>query len=467
MSFYLTHVLLVFLLPAMLFGLLWATQTNSLYKHQIWWFLIAVLSGSTLFHILPYSQVNMLVINSVYLCILFVSVLLGIVCRLPLTILLILQYFTIFLCSFLWAKEAKLTMLSTTNVINTELILNVSSVVLGFILIALIKIAVSLTSKLLSKVIRNSLCVLLLMLAMLPLSGEIILACMKLGILGLDRGLLSYVSKVTNFSWVLSYAVLVLASACFIIFFFTQIKPLKKQVAYAKSAIERRKRQAALNSAQKKVHFNAAIIATILTALLFWDLVASQPISRSEAQRIEVAADDAIHIPISEQLVDGKLHRFEWVASDGKVVRFFIIDRFTGEEKFGVVFDACMLCGDAGYAQVGDQVICLACGVHIFIPSIGKSGGCNPIPIPKWHTTNNEIVIAKSTLESGLKYFSDVVEVIATDPVNGQNISNMNAEHNYLFSGKTYFFTSQQSYEAFRDDPWKYADAESLNSSGE
>ena len=451
----------------MLFGVLCATQTNSLYKHQIWWFVIAVLSGSTLFNMLPFSQVNVLVINSVYLGILLLSVLLGILCRLPPAILIILQSFTVFLCSFLWTKEAKLTMLSTTNVINTELILNISSVILGFILIALIKIAVSLTSKLLSKVARKTLCVLLLILATLPLSGEIILACMKLGILGLDKGLLSYVSKVTNFSWVLSYAVLVLASVCFIIFFFTQIRPLKKQVAYAESAIERRKRQAALNSAQSKVHFNVAIIATILAALLFWDLVASQPISRSEALRIEVAADDAVHISISDQLVDGKLHRFEWVASDGKVVRFFIIDRFAGEEKFGVVFDACMLCGDAGYAQVGDQVVCLACGVHIFIPSIGKPGGCNPIPIPKWQTANHEIVIAKSTLESGLKYFSDVVEVIAIDPVNGEKISNMDAEHNYLFSGKTYFFTSQQSYDAFRNDPWKYADVEPLNPLGE
>lgn len=126
-----------------------------------------------------------------------------------------------------------------------------------------------------------------------------------------------------------------------------------------------------------------------------------------------------------------------------------------------------MLCGDAGYAQIGDQVVCLACGVHIFIPSIGKPGGCNPIPMPKWQIVNHEIVIAKSTLESGLKYFSDVVEVIATDPVNGQKISNMDAEHHYLFSGKTYFFTSEQSYDAFRDDPWKYADVEQLNPLGE
>ena len=50
---------------------------------------------------------------------------------------------------------------------------------------------------------------------------------------------------------------------------------------------------------------------------------------------------------------------------------------------------------------------------------------------------------------------------------NGEKISNMEAEHSYSFSGKTYFFTSEQSYDAFRDDPWKYADVEPLNPLGE
>ncbi|WP_225623990.1 Fe-S-containing protein [Vibrio panuliri] len=438
-----------------------------MYKHQIWWFLLAAFAGTTLFYLLPFSQVNVLVINSVYLGVLVFSVLTSVIWRLPAIVLVILQSLTVFLCGFLWAKEAKLTMLSTTNVINTELILNSCSIVLGFLLIALTKISATINTSTLNHKARAALSVLLLLLAGLPLSGEIILACMKLGILGLDKGLLSYVSKVTNFSWLLSYVVLALASLCLIKFFTTQVRPLKRQVQLAQSAIERRKHQAALNAAQRKVRFNIATIATVLVALLFWDLVASQPIRRSEAQRIEIAADQAVHIPITEQLVDGKLHRFEWIASDGKVVRFFIIDRFAGEQKFGVVFDSCMLCGDAGYAQVGDQVVCLACGVHIFIPSIGKPGGCNPIPIPKWDIANQEILITKATLESGLKYFSDVVEVMATDPVNGKQISNMDAEHSYLFSGKTYFFTSEQSYDAFRDDPWKYADVEPLNPLGE
>lgn len=87
-----------------------------------------------------------------------------------------------------------------------------------------------------------------------------------------------------------------------------------------------------------------------------------------------------VRLPV-EQLRDGKLHRFVWVADDGKAVRFFVINRYPDKLRFGVVFDACLLCGDQGYVMEGNQVICVACGVHIFIPSIGKAGGCNPVPI--------------------------------------------------------------------------------------
>lgn len=61
------------------------------------------------------------------------------------------------------------------------------------------------------------------------------------------------------------------------------------------------------------------------------------------------------------------------MADDGKAVRFFVINRYPDKLRFGVVFDACLLCGDQGYVMEGNQVICVACGVHIFIPSIGKA----------------------------------------------------------------------------------------------
>lgn len=98
---------------------------------------------------------------------------------------------------------------------------------------------------------------------------------------------------------------------------------------------------------------------------LWWDLVASQPPRLSEAQPVSLAADGLVHIPLT-QVRDGKLHRFVWVADDGKAVRFFVINRYPDKLRFGVVFDACLLCGDQGYVMEGNQVICVACrGTHI------------------------------------------------------------------------------------------------------
>lgn len=462
MSFYLSQVLSVFLLPAVLFGLLWEKTDNPLYKKQFWLFSGAVLAGAFMFRLLPFSQVNILVIAGVYAGLLLLLLVYTLLPRLNAYVLLSGQTLVMALAGFLWAKVAKLDMLSATNVINTEFILNVSALVIGFVLIMLMQVMTTRLSAGLSGVVSKSLVFVLILIALLPLSGEIILAAMKLQILGLTQGLLSYVSRVTNFYWVYPYCVMALTLVCLASRIRGQVMPLKQQIAQAQTAIERRKRQARFNHHFSAVRTYTVTVLLILTSLLYWDMVASQPLQRAPGIRIDLAEDDSVHIPVTEELLDGRIHRYEWVASDGKVVRFFVIDRYPGEKKFGVVFDACMLCGDAGYVQSGDQVICLACGVHIFIPSIGKPGGCNPIPIPEWTQQDGEIQISKKMLESGLKYFSDVVEITATDPVNGEPLSNIGAEYTYLFGGKTYFFTSEESYEAFRADPWAYTNHKPL-----
>ena len=90
------------------------------------------------------------------------------------------------------------------------------------------------------------------------------------------------------------------------------------------------------------------------------------------------------------------------------------------------VFDACLLCGDQGYVMQGNQVVCVGCGVHLFIPSIGKPGGCNPVPIENWQQTENEIVISRKSLEDGLNLFSTIVEIEVQDPISGAKLKTPN-----------------------------------------
>ena len=198
----------------------------------------------------------------------------------------------------------------------------------------------------------------------------------------------------------------------------------------------------------------AFVFVFALATALFWDLVASQPPALSKATPVELAADGAVHLSIEElKLRDGDLHRFAWVSEEGKVVRFFVIDRFPGEWSPAVVFDACLLCGDTGYAMQGDQVVCVACGVRLFRPNVGKAGGCNPVPIEGWSQAGGEIVVPRKGLEAGLTLFKAVVELEVIDPVDGSKLKNTTAPHRYSYGTKTYFFRNEANYQRFVDKP--------------
>ena len=121
-----------------------------------------------------------------------------------------------------------------------------------------------------------------------------------------------------------------------------------------------------------------------------------------------------------------------------------------------MVFDACTICGDSGYIQSGHEVMCAACNVRIFVPSIGKAGGCNPIPLPHVEEAG-DIVIDVAELEKGGRYFTEVVARTVKDPVSGDMVVSRSAPFRYEHDGKTYYFSGRESYDAFRADPDKFA----------
>lgn len=161
-------------------------------------------------------------------------------------------------------------------------------------------------------------------------------------------------------------------------------------------------------SEQRWLRGTAAVVGFLLVSLLYHDLYASRPPRLSPAQTVTPNAAAEIRIAI-DAVKDGRLHRYAYVAADGHRVRFFLINRYDPDHThMAVVLDACTICGDAGYIQQGDEVYCSACNVRLFLPSIGKPGGCSPIPLP--HAEDGgDIVIATADLEQGAKYFSEVV----------------------------------------------------------
>lgn len=105
---------------------------------------------------------------------------------------------------------------------------------------------------------------------------------------------------------------------------------------------------------------------------------------------------DHIVIPLS-QIGDGHLHRFEYKAKDGTLMRFIVIKKNGG--AYGVGLDACENCGSAGYYERDGKIICKRCDVAINIATIGYKGGCNPIPFA-YTTAQGNIVIQTSTLDA-------------------------------------------------------------------
>ena len=105
-------------------------------------------------------------------------------------------------------------------------------------------------------------------------------------------------------------------------------------------------------------------------------------------------------------LADGHLHFFETVVADAhgepRPVRFFAV-RVAGEIR--TCFDACEICGDKGYFETPGAVVCRNCTSPIVLGSLGRTGGCNPIPLP--HTlSGGRVVVRGSDLAAALPRLS-------------------------------------------------------------
>ncbi|MBR1797046.1 MAG: DUF2318 domain-containing protein [Clostridiales bacterium] len=86
---------------------------------------------------------------------------------------------------------------------------------------------------------------------------------------------------------------------------------------------------------------------------------------------------ESVLVPF-EMVEDGHLHRFGYTTPDGILVKFIVVMK-PGSSTYGVGLDACDICGDAGYYERNDQIVCRRCGVVMNTNTIGFRGGCNPI----------------------------------------------------------------------------------------
>jgi uncharacterized membrane protein len=122
-----------------------------------------------------------------------------------------------------------------------------------------------------------------------------------------------------------------------------------------------------------------------LTALACFSLVSLTALKAWTQRTVTLSPPEPYHLENGEisigldQISDGHLHRFAWMASENVEVRFIVIKK--NESSFGVGLDACDICGATGYYERKDGVICMLCDVVMNKNTIGFKGGCNPVPL--------------------------------------------------------------------------------------
>lgn len=235
----------------------------------------------------------------------------------------------------------------------------------------------------------------------LPFWGsEILLLLMRMELFEPTSFFISLVARLQHFDRYLFYVYLGLAFFCL----FTILRGLRFQVSHTgESEVVRRITHFNFLKTRNSYVWGMIGICISLLLGLSWDLHFSKPPSLSPAIPIQ-SKNNKVTVAIRD-VGDGKLHRFSYQAENGKIVRFFLINVYKENVKIAAALDACLLCGDSGYIQENQEVICASCSNKIYLPSIGKQGGCNPIPLTH-KTENGFIIIDIKDLEEGARYFN-------------------------------------------------------------
>jgi uncharacterized membrane protein len=84
-----------------------------------------------------------------------------------------------------------------------------------------------------------------------------------------------------------------------------------------------------------------------------------------------------------------------------------------GDGTVRTAFNTCQVCYDSGrgyYEQEGDELVCQNCGNRFKLNQIGVlKGGCNPVPLPEEHVTDDgvSITVSQSLMEEARFLFKN------------------------------------------------------------
>ena len=340
----------------------------------------------------------------------------------------------------------------TSSLLDNQAIISLSFILLALVLLVLLFIFLRWQFAL-SKNLNLIFLTLIILCEFDKILASILLTAMRENLIPTDELTLSFVAKSLDYTDKMIYLYLLFTLILSFVCLKFRVKNNEKKHLFD---IKFRKNEA--KSATINAYFSTSFISLVLAfcIMLHFNLVASKPIQIDTPKEV-LPDDNGLFVFDIELLRDNALHRFAYVTSEGKVVRFFLLNKREDKDSPVAVFDACMLCGDMGYVKKGGELICIACNVRIFLLSVGKEGGCNPIPL-SYTFDGNKITIKLEDVIVGTNYFTQIKEILVQDPVSKTKILNSKAEFSYIYKGLTYYFASEVNYNAFIKEPEKYVD---------
>ncbi len=193
----------------------------------------------------------------------------------------------------------------------------------------------------------------------------------------------------------------------FLVLLFVMV-PWKQIKTEGIEGTEKRKALGAIRKERNKKITVCIVAAFLILAFVSAQISALPAGVEPKPEKVSITGNE-VRIPVASA-ADGNLHKYicdmpncPMHGSDGKAnVRILAITRSDG--SVAVAYDACALCGAAGYVQEGEQLICKRCGAPINPDTIGEAGGCNPIPL-QYTLEGNEIVIKTDDIEEKANLF--------------------------------------------------------------
>jgi uncharacterized membrane protein len=186
--------------------------------------------------------------------------------------------------------------------------------------------------------------------------------------------LFTYAKNVINYSDLFVYAILLIALVLPVTLI---VKSFHVDEPYANQAQHRKIKAKWLRNKR----WSTAVIvcfALVVFSMTGLEALTSQVIELSPIEDA-VIKNDAVYVSF-DQVKDGHLHRFGYTTENGVTIRFIVIQK-PNSSSYGIGLDACDICGETGYYEKNDQVVCNLCDVVMNINTIGFKGGCNPIII--------------------------------------------------------------------------------------